>query len=141
MTTPFGAGGARLAPVGAAVTNQVDQLRTSVASGSVHMEQRSAEAAAARLDDIADLVARMLRELRRVEQKVPLGSGPAAEWMSRHDELVASGGMDSARDILTTFQGLISDLATAVRAAVRHTQETDEAVESSLDTIRGGGDA
>ncbi|WP_418156043.1 hypothetical protein [Actinoalloteichus caeruleus] len=120
-----GGGAGSAFPSTAKMTGSVAAFGAAAAAGKVSIDPESAESMAAKIDAIAVRARKRLRYFEFLEQDVRLGSSPVALTMAKQDRVTAMGTPTSARENLVLYIKALEDLAAAIRASARNTQNRD----------------
>ncbi|WP_030228938.1 hypothetical protein [Actinoalloteichus caeruleus] len=120
-----GGGTGSAVPSTAKMTGSIAAFSAAAAAGKVSINPESAESMATKIDAIAVRATDRLERFRFLEQDVPLGSSPVALLMSKQDRITASGTPTSAKENLVLYIQALKDLAAAIRASARNTQQQD----------------
>ncbi|MCP2333857.1 hypothetical protein [Actinoalloteichus caeruleus] len=120
-----GGGTGSAIPSTAKMTGSIAAFSAAAAAGKVSINPESAESMATKIDAIAVRATDRLERFRFLEQDVPLGSSPVALLMSKQDRITASGTPTSAKENLVLYIQALKDLAAAIRASARNTQQQD----------------
>ncbi|AUS79704.1 hypothetical protein C1701_16695 [Actinoalloteichus sp. AHMU CJ021] len=120
-----GGGAGSAFPSTAKMTGSIAAFGAAAAAGKVSIDPESAESMAAKIDAIAVRANKRLRHFDVLEQGVRLGSSPAALTMAEQDLVTAMGTPTSARENLVLYIKALEDLAAAIRASARNTQNRD----------------
>ncbi|WP_016701477.1 hypothetical protein [Actinoalloteichus spitiensis] len=112
-------------PSTAKMTGSIAAFGAAAAAGKVSIDPESAESMASKIDAIAERAVKRLDKFRFLQQDVRLGSSPVALTMAEQDRVTAAGTPTSARENLVLYIQALKDLAAAIRASARDTQQRD----------------
>ncbi|SDH90703.1 hypothetical protein SAMN05192558_103371 [Actinokineospora alba] len=113
----------------------VQSLVAAAGAGQISIAPDVGDAIIKQLAAVQDSADVMSRDARRVALRAPLGGGYAEE-ISRFNEQLASGGGNSAQEVLTKFIKEIDALKQAVTASMANYGRTDS---GNAGTIRSAG--
>ena len=115
----------------------LDTIYGAATSGALKVDPRTGETTLKFLNHVQDLAEAMARRARDADVDTPLGGG-FGEEIGALNRRLASGGSDSAREMLTRFSAELERLKDAVAKSMASYHRTDAAGARTI-TIAGVG--
>lgn len=111
-------------------------LYGAAASGALTVDPSTGETTLKFLNQVQDMVDRMLRLSDEVGVKTPLGGGFGVD-VGAFNQRLALGGPNSAKDVLITFRNELDELKDAVLKSMESYRNTDAG--NARRVVRAGG--